>query len=354
LVGRFTITRVGDDGDLGCVDVIKSLQRLSTPGAVDVTREVLLGGVPQFVSIRGRDRKNPVLVFVHGGPGTPLTPTAWMWQRPVEEFFTVVHYDQRGAGRTFRLSDPEQVRATMRPEQYAQDVVDLVQWLRGELGMDRVVLAGHSWGTVVATQAVLKCPDLFSAYLGVGQIADFRAGEQESYAWVCAEARRRGDVQAVEELNAIAPYPGDGVDIPKVIVERGWVQRYGGFAAGRSDCDYFMYGDVISPIYSEKDRCSSEAGNALHGEVVLPQLADISFADVATFPVPIIQFVGRHDQMTPAGPVIRWMDQLAAPVKVVEWFEDSAHMLMYEEPGHFLVALLSHVHPIAATSANAH
>ena len=340
------------DADLDCVEVIKSLQRLSTPRAVDVTRVLHLGGVPQVVSIRGRDRQNPVLVFVHGGPGTPLMPTAWMWQRPVEEFFTVVHYDQRGAGRSFQLSNPEDVRSTMSPDQYTRDAVELVEWLRGELGVDRVVIAGHSWGTVIATLAVLERPELFSAYLGVGQMVNFRAGEQASYAWVCDEARRREDDRAIEELEAIVPYPGDdGLDVRKIITEREWVQRFGGFAAGRADCDYFTHGDVASPDYSEQDRSSMEAGNALHGEVVLPQLGNVDFTGVAHFPVPIIQFVGRHDQMTPAGPVAQWMDKLTAPRKAVEWFEDSAHMPMYEEPGHFLTALLTHVHPIATNSS---
>jgi pimeloyl-ACP methyl ester carboxylesterase len=291
-------------------------------------------------------------VFVHGGPGTPLMPTAWMWQRPVEEFFTVVHYDQRGAGRSFQLSNPEDVRATMHPDQYARDAVELVEWLRGELGVDRVVIAGHSWGTVIATRAVLARPDFFSTYLGVGQIVSFRAGEQASYAWVCDEARRREDDRAIKDLEAIAPYPGDGgLDVRKIIVEREWVQRYGGFAAGRADCDYYMHGEVASPDYSEQDRSSMRAGNALHGEVVLPQLVHVDFTNVAYFPVPIIQFVGRHDQMTPAGPVAEWMDTLTAPFKAIEWFEDSAHMPMYEEPGHFLTALLAHVHPIATAQA---
>jgi pimeloyl-ACP methyl ester carboxylesterase len=332
-----------------CVEVIQSLQRLSTPKAVDMTRVLDIGGVPQVVSVRGRNRENPVLMFVHGGPGTPLMPTAWMWQRPVEEFFTVVHYDQRGAGRSFRLSDPDEVRATLHPDQYVRDAVQLVEWLCAELGAERVVIAGHSWGTVIATEAVRERPDLFSAYLGVGQVVDFRAGEEASFAWVRAEARRRRDDRAIQELDAIAPYPGEGaLDMRKVILERQWVQRYGGFAAGRADCDYFTYGDIASPDYSEQDRASTDAGNALHTEVVLPQLVDVDFTDITHFPVPIIQFLGRHDQMTPAGPVITWMDQLTAPTQVVEWFEDSAHMPMYEEPGHFLTALLSHVHTIAA------
>lgn len=338
----------GDAEPDSCVEVIQSLQRLSTPRAVNLTRVLDLGGAPQSVTVRGRDRQNPVLVFVHGGPGTPLMPTAWMWQRPVEEFFTVVHYDQRGAGRSFQLSDPDEVRSTMHPGQFTADAVQLVEWLQGELGVERVVIAGHSWGSVVATRAALERPELFSAYVGIGQVVNFLAGERASFAWVREEARRRQDDRAVQALEAILPYPGDDdLDLKKVVVEREWVQRYGGFAAGRADCDYFMNGLDTSPDYTASDRASTHAGNELHAEVLLPQLTAVDLTDVRKFPVPIIQFVGRHDQMTPTGPVTDWMDQLTAPAKAVEWFEDSAHMPMYEEPGHFLTALLQHVRPIA-------
>jgi pimeloyl-ACP methyl ester carboxylesterase len=341
---------VADESEIESgVEVIRSLQRLSTPRAVDRTVVLELGGVPQVVSVRGRDRDNPVLVFVHGGPGTPLMSTAWMWQRPVEEFFTMMHYDQRGAGRSFRLSDPDEVRPTMRPDRYVCDAVQLVEWVCAELDVERVVIAGHSWGTYVATRAVLERPELISAYVGIGQVVSSDAGEWASFDWVREEAQRRQDGRAIEELDAIVPYPGDGsLDLQKVIVEREWVQRFGGFAAGRADCDYYMSGDILSPDYSEEDRDSTVAGNALHAEVVLPQLADLDLSDVTTFPVPIVQFLGRYDQMTPAGPVVEWMDQLTAPSKVVEWFEESAHMPMYEEPGHFLTALLTHVRPVVS------
>lgn len=222
-----------DDEALPCVDVLHSLLRVSTPSGVDVTRTVVLGGVPQVVNIRGSDRSNPVLMFIHGGPGTPLAPTAWMWQRPLEEFFTVVQYDQRAAGRSFRLTDAGVVRDSMQVDQYARDAIELVEWLRGELAVDQVAVAGHSWGTVVATKAVLEQPELFSAYVGIGQVIDFRAGEEASYRWVCEEAQRRQDAHGIAELEALAPYPGEGrLDVDKLVVERQWVQKYGGFAAG--------------------------------------------------------------------------------------------------------------------------
>lgn len=330
------------------VAVIADLNRITSPTGVDETRVVEVGGVPHVVSVRGRRRDNPVLLVVHGGPGTPLAPTAWMWQRPVEEYFTVVHYDQRGAGRTHALTAPDVIRPTLDPAQYVADAVDIAVWLTQELGVERVAVCGHSWGTAVATLAVVARPDLFSVYVGVGQLVSLEAGETASWRWARDEAGRRGLADAVAELDALLPYPGDpGTLLEKIVIERGWVQRLGGFGAGRDGCAFFMDGDLLSPDYTEADRAALLAGNALTAEVLIPQLANLDLGHVTSFPIPMVQLLGRHDAMTPPGPVEEWLARLEAPSLVVEWFEDSAHMAMYEEPGHFLLALLSHVLPHA-------
>lgn len=332
-----------DDTEPDPVAVIADLNRITSPAGIDETRVVELGGVPQVVSIRGHRRDNPVLLVVHGGPGTPLAPTAWMWQRPVEEFFTVVHYDQRGAGRSHALTDPEAVRPTLRPDRYAADAVELAAWLTGELGVRRVAICGHSWGTAVATLAVVERPELFSVYVAVGQVISVTEGEPASWRWARNEAERRGLADAMAELDALRPYPGDPATLlDKIIVERGWVQRLGGFGAGRDGCAFYMDGDVLSPDYTAAERAALTAGNALTSEVVIPQLGDLDIGRITSFPVPMVQILGRHDAMTPPGPVLAWVARLDAPSVVVEWFEDSAHMAMYEEPGHFLVTLLAH------------
>ncbi|WP_152364858.1 alpha/beta fold hydrolase [Microlunatus speluncae] len=330
------------------VAVIRELGRLTTPGAIDERRVIELGGVPQVVSVRGRDRRNPIMIIVHGGPGTPLSGTSWMWQRPLEEYFTVVQYDQRGAGRSFRLSDPDRLHDDLHLARYARDTVELAEVVRSEFGADQVTVAGHSWGTAVAVEAVLARPELFSAYLGIGQVVSVAAGERASWDWVRAEAERRGDPTAQAELDALLPYPGTGpLDLGKVITERTWVQRFGGFAAGRADGDYFTDGDLLSPDYDDDDRDSSLAGNEFHARHLLPTLNELDLTQVKSFPIPIIQFLGRHDGMTPTGPVITWLDTLQAPAVIIEWFEDSAHLPMFEEPGHFLIAVLKHLLPHA-------
>ena len=334
------------------VAVIADLNRITSPHGVDDTRVVELGGVPHVVSIRGHSRDNPVLLMVHGGPGTPLAPTAWMWQRPVEEYFTVVHYDQRAAGRTHALTEAEVIRPTMNLQQYATDAVELAAWLTHVLDVERVAVCGHSWGTAVATMAVLARPDLFSVYVGVGQVVSTAVGEPASWRWVRDEAERLGIDEAIAELDALQPYPGEpGTLLEKIVVERGWVARLGGFAAGRDGCAFFMDGDVLSPDYTDADREALYAGNALTAEVLIPQVAELDLGSVKSFPVPMVQVLGRHDAMTPAGPVAEWAAALVAPSVIAEWFENSAHMAMYEEPGHFLITLLTHVLPHTQSGA---
>lgn len=324
--------------------IIAELGRLTTPDAIEETRLVSLGGVPQVVSLRGRHRRNPILIMVHGGPGTPLSATSWMWQRPLEEFLTIIQYDQRGAGRSFRHDDPDRLRGALSLDHCARDTVELAELIRAEFAVDRVLLAGHSWGTAVATRAAVIRPEHFSAYLGICQIASTAAGEAESFRWVRAEADRRRDRTAAAELAAIAPYP-ETFSRETLTVERRWVSRFGGMAAGRADSAYFDNGEGVAPDYSPADRESARAGREFLAEHLLPQFIELDFTGLRSFEVPIVLFLGRHDHVTPTAPAVAWLDRLAAPTKIIEWFEDSAHLPMHEEPGHFLVAVLEHLLP---------
>lgn len=127
-------------------DVVGDLSRLPNPESVDRQEILPLGGVPQFVSIRGRDRGNPVLLVCHGGPAGPLTPTAWMWQRGLEDYFTVVSYDQRASGKSVPLSDLKAVDGALTLDHYVGDAVELIDWVRDQLDVEKVAFFGHSWG----------------------------------------------------------------------------------------------------------------------------------------------------------------------------------------------------------------
>ena len=138
---------------------------------------VKIGGIDQWIQIRGEDRGNPVILFVHGGPGRSTIPISSGWQ-PWERYFTVVQWDQRGAGRTFRMTG-EPIAATMTLAQMTQDGVEVAEYLRAHLHKDRIILIGHSWGSFLGIHIVKRRPDLFHAFVGAGQLVGKQTFEKQ-------------------------------------------------------------------------------------------------------------------------------------------------------------------------------
>ena len=329
--------------------VVADLQRIPNPEGIDELYRTPVNGVEQWISIRGRDRANPVVLFVHGGPATPTIPSLWQFQRPLEDFFTMVNYDQRGAGKSWREDHSDAVAATLRIDTYADDVVAMAEHLRAKLGVDKVLLMAHSWGTVPSMHAALRRPDLFHAYVGVGQVVDVRENERISIAYGLAQARAHGNDAAVREIEALLPYPGDApITRERIVAARKWPQHYGGMAAYRDETNLWFYGAArLSPDYDADDRAALTEGSLFTLGRLLDEYVTIDFTPVREFPLPVVMLMGRHDWTTPSQPTADWLARVDAPYRCGIWFEKSAHMVPWEEPGRFLVALLDTVRPIA-------
>ncbi|HEY3558566.1 MAG TPA: alpha/beta hydrolase [Kribbella sp.] len=328
-------------------EIIADLQRIVTPDGVHESYQLQAGGVDHWVYARGADRSNPVILFVHGGPAMPHQPMAWQFQRPVEEYFTVVTYDQRGAGRTLRTVDPETIADTLKVEQYTADAIELAEQVRARYGVEKLVLMAHSWGTIIATSAVLARPDLFHAYVGIGQIINARANESLCFEYALQQAHEHEHTEAIEELESIAPYPGDvPLTRERIIIARKWAQYRGGLSAYRDDSLYFFEAPMLSPDYTVEETETLGEGNQLTLGRVLDEMLATDFTGVKQFPVPVVQFLGRHDYTTPAQPTADWLETVEAPYKQAIWFEHSAHLAPWEEPGKFLVSLLTFVRPL--------
>ncbi|TCC18018.1 alpha/beta fold hydrolase [Kribbella speibonae] len=329
-------------------EVIADLHRVVTPNGVQENFQLSAGGVDHWVYARGQDRANPVILFVHGGPASPLAPTSWQFQRPIEEYFTVVTYDQRGAGRTLRTIDPEAIADTLTIAQYVADAIELAEQIRERYGVPKLILIGHSWGTIIATQAALDRPDLFHAYVGVGQVIDARANERLCFEYALDQAREHNHTEALEQLASIAPYPGDEpVTRERIIVARQWAQYRGGLSAYRDDSKYFFGAPELSPEYTVEETETIGEGNEFTLGRVLDEMLAVDYTGVTEFPIPVLMFLGRHDYTTPAQPPAEWIAAVEAPYKQAVWFEHSAHLAPWEEPGRFLVSLLTYVRPLA-------
>jgi pimeloyl-ACP methyl ester carboxylesterase len=161
-----------------------------------------LNGLAQWVMIGGEDVANPPLVMLHGGPGMTETGFFRRYNRSLEKDFTVVYWDQRGAGKSFRSGIP---LSTMTCEQFIADLDALVDAVRSKLGKDQVVLFGHSWGSALGVLYAARFPEKVALYAGCGQLGDWQAAERAAYAFTVDEARRRNDRRAIDELNRIGP-----------------------------------------------------------------------------------------------------------------------------------------------------
>lgn len=329
--------------------VVEDMMRIPGPDGIQESYAERIGGIDQWISIRGQDRDNPVILFVHGGPATPTIPSLWQFQRPLEDYFTMVNYDQRGAGKTYLANDPEAVSGTVHVQQFVDDVVEMAEHVRAKLGKKKLVLMAHSWGTIPATHAALQRPDLFHAYVGVGQVINVRDNERLSIAWGLEQARRHGNAQAVAEMESIMPYPGDEpITRERIVIARKWPQHYGGMAAFRDETNLWFYGAArLSPDYDADDRAALNAGSLFTLGRVLDEFVQVDFKPVREFPIPVVMLMGRHDYTTVSQLIDEWLQRVEAPYKRAVWFERSAHMLPWEEPGKFLVSLLEHVRPLA-------
>ncbi len=330
------------------VGVIAELRRIVAPTGVERYEYVRIGGIDQFVSIRGQDRANPVLLIVHGGPGFPTSGIAWWATRGLEEYFTVVHWDQRGAGKTHLANDPSLVAPTITPERFIADTGELVAWLRREFAQDKVFLLGTSWGSYIGLEFALRRPEWLHAYIGMGQAVDVPESERRGYAYALEQARRTNNRQAIAELESIAPYAQDGEPIPlaKIAVERKWSDFYGGVMAYRP-------GQVdgiavrLSPEYSDTEAARAYEGNGWSQDFLLSDVLSVDLGARTRLDCPLIVLAGRHDRSVNSHVAHEWFERVQAPYKHFEWFEHSAHEILAEEPGKLLVTLVQRARPLA-------
>lgn len=329
-------------------EIIRDLTQIVTPNGIQEEFVATLGGARQAVSVRGADRNNPILLFIHGGPGAVEMPIAWSFQRPWEDYFTVVQWDQRGAGKSYALNDPKEIAPTLTPERYRDDAIELIELLRKRYGKCMVFVLGHSWGSAVGLSVAASRPDLLHAYVGMGQFMDVRENERVGMAWALERARAAGNTEAVREIEALRPYPDSGpFTIDHADGWRKWAIQYGSLAAYRANANFYLRAPRLSPEYTPADRKAWADGSAFSVVTLWPRLADMSFRTLHKMEVPVIMFLGRHDYTTPSSITAQWMEQLDAPKKQTVWFEHSAHLPMVEEPGRVFAALLQHVLPLA-------
>jgi proline iminopeptidase len=322
------------------------------PGGIDELKAVDIGGIKQWISVRGNNPANPILLFIHGGPGSPMMPESWVFQRPWEDFFTVVQWDQRGSGKTFSASGrkPDQ---SMTLDQMQADAEQLIDMLRQTYGKKKIFLMGHSFGSVLGMRVAQHRPDALYAYIGVGQVVNALRNEAVGYQETLAQAEAVGNQAAIGELKALAPYPsadGSPPPLPKISVERKWDVALGGMRYGRtSDPETSIRS--LSPAYSDYDVESAELGEASSTSILLSQLVSVNFDNISAFKCPVFFFAGAADRTTPTILVETLYRHIQAPVKKFFKIDRASHDVVFDAPGEVLVDLVRDIRPLSQRGA---
>lgn len=329
--------------------IIGDLRKVVADNGVERLEKIRIGGIDQWVSIRGNDRRNPVLLMLHGGPGWVAMPTSWYFQRGWEEYFTVVQWDQRGAGKTYAANDPTRVAPTMTRERMIADAEEMVAWLRREFGKDRIFLLGQSWGSYLGLEVAQRHPEWLHAYIGIGQISNAPESERRGWAWTLQQARAAGNADAVAELQALAPYAegNDPLPLDKLFKQRKWLNQYGGMVYNRTGGNAEAAAIRLSPEYSDHDLAMVWKANDFSMQHLLGDVLTLDMSRVRELKTPLFLFLGRHDYNVSSELAAEWFTTVSAPSKQLVWFEQSAHEVMIEEPGKTLLTLVQQVRPIA-------
>jgi pimeloyl-ACP methyl ester carboxylesterase len=343
------------EGDVGpssraeATKIVAEMRRIVTSVGIERLEKVRIGGIDQWISVRSFDRRNPILLYIHGGPGFPAMPTSWFYQRGWEEYFTVVQWDQRGAGKTYLANDPGVVGPTMTPQRMIADAEEMIGWLRTEFDRKKIFVLGHSWGSYLGLEIARRHPQWLHAYIGMGQITDSMESERRGWRFAMDHARQANNVQAVRELQSIAGYAQGNrlLEWKDVELQRKWLGFYGGAVHGRTRFDHEIVGTALAPEYSDADVQSIWVASDFSEERLLPTVLTTDFRSVTTLECPMILFNGRHDYNVSASVAAEWFERLRAPSKTLVWFERSAHDIVNEEPGKVLLSLVLYARPIA-------
>lgn len=305
-------------------------------------RFVMIGGIQQWISIAGDSPANPVLLMVHGGPGIPQWPDAAHF-KPWEKYFTVVLWDQRGAGHTFGRYGASTPDVSL--QRIAEDGVELSRYLCRTLGKKKIIVLGHSWGTLVAVHMVQQAPELFAAYVGTGQMADFRADGLIQYEAILAKARQKHEAAELQALQALGrPDPTNDQQyaayrkfLPTVLApsDLGYLKEQHAAAA------------ALAAAYP-KEGPNVGAGAKFSHARLWPYVVQADLPETArTLDTAYFLIQGQKDMMAATPQAVHYFRVVKAPYKSLVLIPHAGHFALMTAPDPFLDALVRKVLPVA-------
>lgn len=299
---------------------------------IDEHLKVPVNGTTLDLRIRGTNTNNPVVLFLHGGPGICDRHFVLRDQAPLTDVCTLVCLDQRGSGKSYTR---EQGKREMSVDQVVEDARIVVEFLCDKFRKDKIYLVGHSYGSFLGVLLCQRYPKHIAAYVGLGQLADGPENERISYEFVWNEAQKRGDAKAIADLTRIgAPVHGFYKSLDDLTVQRNYMTKFGGAAHGESESIFtsMVLPVLRSPEYTLFDLIKYANGAYYNLRQLWESVIACEFIKtVRSLDMPVFITQGKFDRNTPPELAKAWLDALDAPKKEWIWFENSAHSPIREE-----------------------
>ena len=316
---------------------------ITTPDGIVEERFVRIGGIDQWIGIRGEHRDNPVLLVVHGGPGFPYSPCASVLRR-WEKYFTIVQWDQRGAGKTFGRNGKSGT-GELTFDRLSADGLELAEYLCSHLRQRRIVLFTSSAGTLVGLPMVQRRPDLFSAYVGSDLNVNTLRAESLTYHITLDRLRATHNNKAVAALEAIGPDPSRW-DIKAWTRKQQLTMKADPLMRDLSTT-LLLGSPLTSPTHTLRDVWDLFAGQQFSQAQLFTQLMAHDVRRWSTrYEVPFFLFQGESDLFTPTALAQEYFAEVEAPIKKSALIKNAGHFAAFTQPDQFLAELLAHVHPV--------
>lgn len=319
---------------------------LDTTVGTNEAMYVPIGGTEQWVQIRGKNRKNPVVLWLNGGPGFSTIPQTYL-TLPLEEEFTVVMWDQRGEGLSYARTGPS-IGPTMSVDRMVADGIELAEFLRKHLGVPKVAILGHSWGSILGVHMAQRRPDLFSAYIATGQVVDVKKGLRSSYPTLVQKARAAEVRSALKELEASGPPPYE--DIKTYMVPLKWANEFdASIATNNHRLDPGRLWAMLRMVSSAR---TLFAGAAFSQDLMLRALLEENISAVGTtFALPVVFIQGSEDLVCPSALVQEYFGRIVAPRKKLIMLPGSGHLAILSDREVFDRAL-HEIRPLMTAALN--
>jgi pimeloyl-ACP methyl ester carboxylesterase len=315
--------------------------RITTANGIDESGFVRIGGIDQWVSIRGEDLRNPVILEILGGPGASnlvFIPRTRVWER----HFTIVRWDMRGAGKTFAASGPGG-QGEMSLDRLHRDALEVTEHVRARLGVERVLLVANSFGTVLGLRLARNHPELYSAYVGTDQNVIAGGRENAAYRALAARLRQAGKEKELATVTTMGP------DRSRWSVEQ--LSEFNKLVLTTDPLSYDTMKTVVirslwfSPLHTLRGLRAYLKAMSFSEPLGLEAVAIDEWAEGTTFQLPFFVFQGDGDVLTPPEPAKRFFDDVTAPVKDFALIRDASHFASFRHPDQFLDLMLTKVRP---------